>query len=617
MMRFTLSPRFFRLFAVCGLLLAAATLRAQVGVPTLAQPADNATGVPAATTFIWRPASGVVAYEVQIAFDLLFDQLSYQNSTADSQHEVEDLWPDTLYYWRVRAVDSLDSAGAWSAVRSFRTVATGAPRPLTPVDGAGDLPYDQVTVTYAHPTTPPNGFDVGYAFDPDFRGGVTVSASGTAASLPTLPADTAVYWRVRVAATAGAGAGPWSRTMQFHTARPSLPRLGSCSPLTPTSGITLEDVLISSLWSGPSGGAAPVLYHVQFSQDPTMRTVALDFRDLDSTALSLTLPAAGDWHWRVRALATTEGLLDGPWSSAASFTVNERVATALDAPVLLLPPNGARWRGLTVTMSWDSVAGGESYEVEVGRDTLFEEADTVIAGSAHSARLAGLQPDTLYTWRARALAAGGANRGPWSRPFTFSTRSLDTVLPGVPVPVAPENERRDLETTVQFHWNPARAASAHVVQVCGDSLFGEGTREFGAFDSTATAALEEGGRWWWRVRGVNEFGPGAWSAVYTFTTATTSSVPVRADDVPRSIAVTPTPAVSSAQLLARLAPFAEGRVTVAGLRGGIVFDGSFRANAEGTVQIDLPVAALQSGLYRCRVASTAGEVLETPLVVAR
>lgn len=609
--------RHLRLIALGTFFLAAAKLHAQPGTPTPSQPTNGAIEIPTAADFLWRPVVGGISYEIELAFDTSFITLAYQDRISEYQKQIADLWPDTLYYWHVRAVDSLDSTSAWSEPQSFRTVVTGAPRPTTPVDGANDVRFDQATLGFTYPSTPPNGFETEYAFDAGFRGGVRIATSDKSVGLSILPADTTVYWRVRVAGGAAAGPGAWSRTMRFYTASTPLPQLGICTPIAPTSGIELEDLLISSVWSGPTPGAAPVRYHVQFSTDPTMREVAMNFEELDSTRVMVRMPAAAaTWYWHVRALSTTPGLLDGPWSTVASFSIGERVGPALAVPLLQLPPNGSDNRGAKVTMLWDSVEGAASYELEVGRDTLFDTSDTVIATARRSTSVKGLMLETAYSWRVRALSDSGV--GSWSDPFTFTTRTVDTILPGVPTPLAPDDEVRDLDPTLVFRWNPASDATAHLVQVSGDSTFAEGTYEFAAFDSTATGQLEEGRRWWWRVRGINEFGFGPWSRLRTFTTlVTTSAAPRTADDRHRTISITPIPASTSAQLVAQVGPLAEARVTVAGLRGDVVFDESFSADEGGRLVLNLPAAQIPPGVYRCRVISAGGEVLETPLVVTR
>lgn len=600
------------------MLLAGARLFAQFGAPALAQPANNATDVPSTATFLWRPVSGAIGYELQLAFDAGFNDLSSEYSITPYQTDVAGLWPDTLYYWRVRAVDSLNNPSDWSAPWSFWTVVTGAPRPTTPVDGAADIPADQITVGFTHPTTPPNGFEVAYTLDSTFRSGVgTTTTNSKSAGLPTQPADTIVYWRVRVAGGATAGPGAWSRVVRFRTAPAPLPQLGICVPLAPTSGIELEDLLISSVWSGPAPGAAPVRYHVQFSTDQTMREITLDIDDVDSTHLTVLLPeGSATWYWHVRAISTDSRTLDGPWSSTATFSIRERVGTALGAPLLLLPPDRSPHRGAAITMAWDSVPGAVAYELELGRDTLFDSSDTIIGAVDRFASFSGLLPNTLYIWRVRALSDSGI--GPWSVPFTFSTGATEPVRPGDVTLISPENERRDLDTTVTFVWSPAPNAIAHQVAVCDDSTFSENVRTFGAFDTTATGVLEGGRRWWWRVRGMSEAGPGPWSTVWTFTTATGSSS-VSLDPAPSrgSITIVPTPAQDHATLTALLPTSGDVRITVITMRGVVVAEQSGTVGSDRSLRASLAVGALPPGLYRCRVTTVEGESIDTPLVITR
>lgn len=91
------------------------------GVPVPTDPADGATDVPLAPSLAWSPVAGAASYDVQIASDAGFDNLVYTANVEDTSHTTADrLDSQTLYYWRVRAVNPCGAA-AYSVTNSFTT----------------------------------------------------------------------------------------------------------------------------------------------------------------------------------------------------------------------------------------------------------------------------------------------------------------------------------------------------------------------------------------------------------------------------------------------------------------------------------------------------------------
>ncbi|MFZ2360765.1 MAG: proprotein convertase P-domain-containing protein, partial [Anaerolineae bacterium] len=113
--------------------------------PTLTAPVNGSTGVSTTPTFTWNAAAGATSYEIQVASDPAFANIvaSAAGLTGTSWTPGSALAADTVYYWRVRAVNACGDA--WSAIWAFRTAAstcttytsTDVPKAVPPSGTAG------------------------------------------------------------------------------------------------------------------------------------------------------------------------------------------------------------------------------------------------------------------------------------------------------------------------------------------------------------------------------------------------------------------------------------------------------------------------------------------------
>ena len=92
------------------------------GIPTLASPADNATGISLPPALSWYVATNAATYQLQVATSSTFANpvADISNITGNSS-PVSGLAYSTQYFWRVQAVNATGASG-WSATRSFTTI---------------------------------------------------------------------------------------------------------------------------------------------------------------------------------------------------------------------------------------------------------------------------------------------------------------------------------------------------------------------------------------------------------------------------------------------------------------------------------------------------------------
>jgi len=93
--------------------------------PTLASPANAATGVAVPATLSWNAATGATSYRVQVSTGSTFATLFLDRmGVTTTSTSVSGLAASTVYYWRVSATNAGGSS-AFSAARSFTTAASG------------------------------------------------------------------------------------------------------------------------------------------------------------------------------------------------------------------------------------------------------------------------------------------------------------------------------------------------------------------------------------------------------------------------------------------------------------------------------------------------------------
>ncbi|WP_334078048.1 fibronectin type III domain-containing protein [Paenibacillus sanfengchensis] len=149
-----------------------------------------------------------------------------------------------------------------------------------------------------------------------------------------------------------------------------------------------------------------------------------------------------------------------------------------------------------VTITWDSVARAESYDVEADGTVIEGDMQTKFVQS-------GLEAQSDHTYRVRAKNSGGV--GEWSVPVTVQTLPYPPKTPeGLSSAVAIH------EVTIQ--WKASEGATGYEVEADGLILNNEG----------ATSFLHEGllplSGHTYRVRAVNAGGKSLWSAPLTVTT---------------------------------------------------------------------------------------------------
>jgi len=97
------------------------TLIAAPGSPTLASPANGATGVSVGPTLIWNGVITATSYHFQLSLDSSFTSVVGETSLVDTSFLAGPLQHTTQYYWRVRATNA-GGTSPYSIPRHFTTI---------------------------------------------------------------------------------------------------------------------------------------------------------------------------------------------------------------------------------------------------------------------------------------------------------------------------------------------------------------------------------------------------------------------------------------------------------------------------------------------------------------
>jgi uncharacterized lipoprotein YddW (UPF0748 family) len=184
-------------------------------------------------------------------------------------------------------------------------------------------------------------------------------------------------------------------------------------------------------------------------------------------------------------------------------------------PTLVSPADLATNLSDSPRLLWNQVSGGAYYQVQVATDAAFASGIALDAANLTdtSATASGLTGLTTYYWRVRASSAGGT--GLWS-----GARSFSTGTPATATLVFPANGTVNVPLSTPLRWNKALAATAYQVQVSTNSAFSAIVVDSAnVADTSMTISGLQGLRnHYWRVRGKNTYGVGAWSTFFGFRT---------------------------------------------------------------------------------------------------
>ena len=520
------------------------TLVSQV---SLLLPADGHETTAATFQVRWSAvtadSAGIDSYAIEISRTAAFTALTLADTldaalTSDTAAGLDN----DSYFWRVRAIDNLGNAGAYSAARGFVVdTRTGQPALVAPAD-AHETSAGSLLVQWAAlaDSVGIDSFAVEVSRNTAFTAlavADTLAGDATTDTLAGLSSDT-YYWRVRAIDDLGnAGAYSAARGFLIDTLAAQV-TLAAPADAHETRATTL--VLT---WNAVADSVGIDSYVIEASKTGVFTTtVFADTTDGTNTADTITGLYNDTYFWRVRAVDDLGNA--GAHSASRGFLVD----TAVDQVATISPANAHETSVAAVTVRWSALTadsvGVDSYAVEVSRNSAFAPLvfdDTVDAAFA-SDTVTGLYNDT-YFWRVHAVDHLG-NGGAYSATAGFL---VDTAAARVSL-VSPATGSVTSDTTPAFTWNTVAdsvGVDSYVIEVSAGPAFATiayaDTEDGAAGADTVTPGLNPG-LYYWRVSTVDDLGNRSVPSD-SFTLLVDTALPVIALLKPSSGHETNTPAI--------------------------------------------------------------------------
>ncbi len=409
----------------------------QIAAPLLTAPANGSTVI--TPTLQWQSVDGAAYYHVEVASDLAFTLMEWQEDTYDLNITPNNTLPNGGLFWRVRGLDADDHPGTYSVVYSF-TKQIPAPTLTSPVHRSSII-----TPTFQWQTALGAAY---YHIDVASDSGFTVMEwQENTFDLNVTPINALVngvlYWRVR-GMDIDDHPGTYSSVYSLTKYIPA-PVL-----VSPANSAVITTPALS--WQAAPGAA---YYHVEIASDSGFTTIAWQDNTYDlSVTPNYTLSLTQFW-WRVRGRDANDH--DGTLSSTRTFTLTSPSACGNTSLTLIGPGNGSTIY-TDPTFQWNCLQSATYYRVKVYQDTtLYDNVRaeyTQYTAFSNPSYYRETYPNGTYTWKIEAYTSTLMTTSE-VRTFTKAS-SFDLIAPG---------DGAALTRDPVFQWQPLEGAAYYRVKV--------------------------------------------------------------------------------------------------------------------------------------------------------
>ena len=464
-------------------------------IPSLLSPSNYAINQLLSPTLAWSN-TGALSYDLLYGTDPLFTSNTTTQNVTTTSYALSGLSNSTIYYWKVKAnysAGSSDYSGSYSFTTIMNDVTLIDPVINKNVSTTPTLSWNTVIGAATYDVEVHR--NAGFTDSP--VAGMTGLTSGSWVVNTTLSNGTKYYWRAR--GNNSGVTGNWS----YHT-DPSF-TTNSNIPVLISPGNYAINVPTSTILTFSNTGATT--YNLQYGTDPTF-TINTITQPMTGTALTrIGLLPSTVYYWRVQAVYPT-----GPSEYSAGYSF-----TTVMSAVILADPIINKKVTTTPTLSWNSLIGATSYDIEVYDNAEFNGTPVTGTTSYTSTSYIITSPLTngaKYYWRVRGRNSGAT--GSWSSATTpepsFTTSS------DIPTLLLPANFSINIPLSTTLTWSNTGAVS-YTLQYSADPAFSTNTQITGITSTNQLISdLVKSKVYYWRVCAVYATNTSEWSSTNSFTT---------------------------------------------------------------------------------------------------
>ena len=373
----------------------AVTCRLGLTAPTVTGGNDS-QGRP---TLKWKAVSGAAKYEVYRARSKDGDYIKYSTVTGTSYTNISYIENGNTYYYKVRALGSDGTAGAWSSVVSVTYKQTLSAPTVTggnDAQGRPTLKWNAVTGAAKYEVYRARSRDGSYS--------KYSTVTGTSYTNTSYIEDgNTYYYKVR-ALDANGTAGAWSSIVSVTYRATSTGTL----PAPSVTGGNDSQGRPTLKWNAVTGAAKYEVYRARSKDGDYIKYSTVTGTSYTNISY---IENGNTYYYKVRALDANGTA--GAWSSIVSVTYKQ----TLPAPTVT-GGNDAQGRP---TLTWKAVTGAAKYEVYRARskDGDYIKYSTV-TGTSYT-NTSYIEDGNTYYYKVRALDANGT-AGAWSSVVSVTYR---------------------------------------------------------------------------------------------------------------------------------------------------------------------------------------------------
>ena len=459
------------------------TYKQTLSAPTVTG-GNDAQGRP---TLKWNAVTGAAKYEVYRARSKDGDYIKYSTVTGTSYTNTSYIENGNTYYYKVRALKSDGTAGAWSSVVSVtykQTLSAPAVTGGNDAQGRPTLTWKAVTGAAKYEVYRARSLNGDY-----IKYSTVTGTSYTNTSY--IENGNTYYYKVRALKSDGT-AGAWSSVVSV-TYKQTL----SAPAVTGGNDAQGRPTLT---WKAVSGAAKYEVYRAR-SKDGTYTKYSTTTGTAYTNSSYLTSGAT--YYYKVRALDANGNA--GPYSAVVSVTCRLK----LTAPSVT-GGNDAQGRP---TLKWNAVTGAAKYEVYRARSMNGDYVKySTVTGTSYT-NTSYLANGTTYYYKVRALGSDGSY-GPYSTPVSVTYKAPF----GAPLVTG----SKDSQGRPALKWDKVTDAAKYEVYRARSK---DGTYSLMSTQSatgyTNTSYLANGTTYYYKVRALKANGTAsAYSSVVTITYGT-------------------------------------------------------------------------------------------------